>query len=289
MINIGVIGYGYWGPNLVRNFAELDGATMAAVADLDPKKLEIVKRRYPAAIVTRRFEDLLEDPSIHAIAVATPVNTHFDLGIAYREMGLFDDALSEFTVCLGSPARKLECLHMMALCSMELGRNRDAINHLEQALASGKTPTDQTTALRFDLGRVQRRAGDLSAASHAFSAVQQADPRFPGLAEELAALDAAGSGGGDTVELELDTERQDYESFDDILGDDASADANGDTGGGAPETFESFDDVITAADAEDPLPEPEPAVEPEAVIEPEPIADPGASRSGRRKKKISFV
>ena len=41
MINIGVIGYGYWGPNLVRNFADLEGATMAAVADLDPKKLDI--------------------------------------------------------------------------------------------------------------------------------------------------------------------------------------------------------------------------------------------------------
>ncbi len=87
MVNIGVIGYGYWGPNLVRNFAELDGATMAAVADLDPKKLEIVKRRYPAAKVTTNFQELLDDPSIHAIAVATPVNTHFKLGMAALKAG----------------------------------------------------------------------------------------------------------------------------------------------------------------------------------------------------------
>lgn len=87
MINIGVIGYGYWGPNLVRNFAELDGATMAAVADLDPKKLELVKRRYPAARVTTNFKELLDDPSIHAIAVATPVNTHFALGMAALQAG----------------------------------------------------------------------------------------------------------------------------------------------------------------------------------------------------------
>jgi predicted dehydrogenase len=86
-INIGVIGYGYWGPNLVRNFAELDGATMAAVSDLDPKKLEIVKRRFPAAKVTTRFQDLLEDPDIHAIAIATPVNTHFELGMAALKAG----------------------------------------------------------------------------------------------------------------------------------------------------------------------------------------------------------
>ena len=87
MVNIGVIGYGYWGPNLVRNFAELDGATMAAVADLDPKKLDIVRRRYPAARVTTKFQDLLDDPSIHAIAIATPVSTHFDLGMAALKAG----------------------------------------------------------------------------------------------------------------------------------------------------------------------------------------------------------
>ena len=87
MINIGVIGYGYWGPNLVRNFAEVEGVTMAAVADLDQKKLDVVKRRYPAARVTTRFQELLEDPSIDAIAVATPVSTHFDLGMAALKAG----------------------------------------------------------------------------------------------------------------------------------------------------------------------------------------------------------
>jgi len=87
MINIGVIGYGYWGPNLVRNFAELDGATVAAVADLDTKKLEVVKRRYPAAKVTTNFRELLDDPSIHAIAIATPVSTHYELGLAALTAG----------------------------------------------------------------------------------------------------------------------------------------------------------------------------------------------------------
>jgi len=87
MINIGVIGYGYWGPNLVRNFAEVNGATVAAVADLDPKKLEIVNKRFPAARTTTRFQDLLEDTSIDAIAVATPVHTHFELGMAALKAG----------------------------------------------------------------------------------------------------------------------------------------------------------------------------------------------------------
>ena len=87
MIRIGVIGYGYWGPNLVRNFAEAQDAEVAAVADLDPARLELVRKRYPAVRTTTRFQDLLEDPTIDAIAVATPVQTHFELGMAALKAG----------------------------------------------------------------------------------------------------------------------------------------------------------------------------------------------------------
>ena len=87
MINIGIIGYGYWGPNLVRNFAETAGAAVAGVADLDGKKLEIVQRRYPTVKTTADFQDLLGDPAIDAIAIATPVSTHFDLGMAALRAG----------------------------------------------------------------------------------------------------------------------------------------------------------------------------------------------------------
>jgi predicted dehydrogenase len=87
MIKIGVIGYGYWGPNLVRNFAETPGLTVACVADLDPKKLEIVQKRYPGIKTTTHFEEMINDPSIDAIAIATPVSTHFDLGMAALKAG----------------------------------------------------------------------------------------------------------------------------------------------------------------------------------------------------------
>lgn len=82
MIRIGIIGYGYWGPNLVRNFAELGHAEVAAVSDLDQKKLDLVAKRFPAVKVTTDYQELLRDPSIDAIAIATPVNTHFELGMA---------------------------------------------------------------------------------------------------------------------------------------------------------------------------------------------------------------
>ena len=87
MVNIGVIGYGYWGPNLVRNFAETAGATVAGVADTDPAKLAIVQKRYPAVKTTANFHELLADPTIDAIAVATPVSTHFEFGMAALKAG----------------------------------------------------------------------------------------------------------------------------------------------------------------------------------------------------------
>jgi predicted dehydrogenase len=87
VVNVGILGYGYWGPNLVRNFAETPGMAVGAVADLDSKKLELVQRRYPGVKTTTRFQDLLQDPSIDAIALATPVSTHFELGMAALRAG----------------------------------------------------------------------------------------------------------------------------------------------------------------------------------------------------------
>ncbi len=87
MIKIGIVGYGYWGPNLVRNFAETGGAEVAAVSDLDPAKLAVVQRRFPAVKTTTDFRELLSDPAIDAIAIATPVNTHFELALAALRAG----------------------------------------------------------------------------------------------------------------------------------------------------------------------------------------------------------
>jgi len=86
-INIGLVGYGYWGPNLVRNFAETCGASVVAVADLDRSKLASLARRYPAIKLTTDFAELLSDPNIDAIAVATPVHTHYELGLAALRAG----------------------------------------------------------------------------------------------------------------------------------------------------------------------------------------------------------
>lgn len=87
VLNIGVIGYGYWGPNLVRNFSELTDARVHTVADLNPKALETVARRYPATKVTNDAMAMIRDPDIDAVAIATPVATHFSLAMAALKAG----------------------------------------------------------------------------------------------------------------------------------------------------------------------------------------------------------
>lgn len=86
-LNIAVIGYGYWGPNLVRNFAELEGARMHSVADLDEAALAKVEKRYPTVQTTTDAMAVIQNPEIQAVAIATPVATHFDLAMAALKAG----------------------------------------------------------------------------------------------------------------------------------------------------------------------------------------------------------
>ncbi|MBN7795249.1 Gfo/Idh/MocA family protein [Parahaliea mediterranea] len=81
MLRIGIVGYGYWGPNLVRNFSTTQGAEVKIVADLDPARLARVKQLNPAIEVTADIQDLLANPDLDAVAIATPVSTHYELAL----------------------------------------------------------------------------------------------------------------------------------------------------------------------------------------------------------------
>jgi predicted dehydrogenase len=87
MIGIGVIGYGYWGPNLVRNFAECQDAAVRMVCDVKPAQLEKVQRRYPGVRVTTTPADVWNDPAVDAVVIATPVQFHFELALAALRAG----------------------------------------------------------------------------------------------------------------------------------------------------------------------------------------------------------
>jgi len=79
MIKVGIIGYGYWGPNLVRNFMNVEGCTVTHICDVDIKKLETAKKKYPSINTTNSIDQIFENSEIDAIVIATPVSTHYDL------------------------------------------------------------------------------------------------------------------------------------------------------------------------------------------------------------------
>jgi predicted dehydrogenase len=87
MINVGILGYGYWGPNLVRNFSEVTRMRVAAVCDHDEAKLALALGRHPSIRATTDERSVIDDPAIDAIAIATPVSTHFELALAALRAG----------------------------------------------------------------------------------------------------------------------------------------------------------------------------------------------------------
>jgi predicted dehydrogenase len=87
MIRFGVIGYGYWGPNVVRNLRGLEGCRVSAVCDQSPAALKRVQQAYPDLPLTTQASDLLKSSDIDAIAVVTPVCAHFELAKAALENG----------------------------------------------------------------------------------------------------------------------------------------------------------------------------------------------------------
>jgi predicted dehydrogenase len=108
-ISVGVVGMNYWGPNLARNLARLDGCRVAWVCDRDEEVLARHRAAHPAARFTARYEDLLEDPDLDAVVIATPVPTHAPLARQALETG--KDAFVEKPLALtGRDANELAAL-----------------------------------------------------------------------------------------------------------------------------------------------------------------------------------
>jgi predicted dehydrogenase len=99
-MKIGVVGFGYWGPNLVRNFQATPGVDGVVCFDSSEKRLQIAKQKFPTIETFSNYDDLLKRDDVKAVAVATPVSTHFPLGIKALEAGkhlLLEKPMAEST------------------------------------------------------------------------------------------------------------------------------------------------------------------------------------------------
>lgn len=77
MVNVAIIGAGYWGPNLIRNFHQIKGSNILYICDIDQKKLDFIQKQYPNISVTKNFNDVLNNPEVDAVVIALPVKLHY--------------------------------------------------------------------------------------------------------------------------------------------------------------------------------------------------------------------
>jgi predicted dehydrogenase len=87
VIGVGVIGYGYWGPNIARNVREQRDGDLVAISDLRPERLAGATARYPGVKTTTRVREVLTNPRVDAVVIATPVSTHYELALEALRAG----------------------------------------------------------------------------------------------------------------------------------------------------------------------------------------------------------
>ena len=118
MINIGVIGYGYWGPNIVRNFSSIEGAEVRSICDGNTQSLNRARKTYPHIPLTQDCSEVINATDIDAVAVITPVSTHYDLAKRALENGKHVFVEKPFTATIAQAEELIELAERKKLTIM---------------------------------------------------------------------------------------------------------------------------------------------------------------------------
>jgi tetratricopeptide (TPR) repeat protein len=113
-------------------------------------------------------------------------DTHYNLGIAYKEMILIDPAIEEFKIAMGDPERTLECCSMLSICEQARGDLGAAVEWLRQGILAPGFPPEDSIGLRYDLADIYLQLGHTGMASEEFKAVYEMDPDYRDVAARLA-------------------------------------------------------------------------------------------------------
>jgi tetratricopeptide (TPR) repeat protein len=119
---------------------------------------------------------------------AEDFETHYDLGIAYKEMGLLDDAIGEFKLCMKDPSREVQCHLMIGLCCLEKGQVTEAIGHFKKGLYVEGITERESLSLYFELGQAYERLNDPREALYYYEKVVKRDARFRNVEQRIEAL-----------------------------------------------------------------------------------------------------
>ena len=123
---------------------------------------------------------------------ADDAETHYDLGIAYREMGLIEDAIHEFEMSAPNSDKQADSLYMIGICHQELGRPQEAVTRFREALKNNNIKPNQKMAILFELGTAYQQLDNVEKALNYLQKVYNKNPKFKDVANRVKAL-----GGGD--------------------------------------------------------------------------------------------
>jgi predicted dehydrogenase len=160
MISVAMVGLGYWGPNLLRNLAELEGVTVSAVCDLDVKRADKLRQRVcPGARVMADIEEVAADTHIDAVVVATPIATHHKLASQFLAAGkhvLVEKPLAR-TAAECEQLSELAARHHRILMVGHVFEYNAAVRRIKQYLDQGELgKLFYVYSQRVNLGRIQR-------------------------------------------------------------------------------------------------------------------------------------
>jgi pilus assembly protein FimV len=149
---------------------------------------------------------------------AEDFETHYDLGIAYKEMGLLDDAINEFRIVMKDPAREVQCHLMIGLCFLEKGMQTDAIGQFKKGLYVEGITEREALSMYFELGQAYERLNDPREALYYYEKVMKRDPNFRDVQTRVGSV----RGGGQVQAAMPETRGDDVDAaFDTLLGKDA--------------------------------------------------------------------
>jgi tetratricopeptide (TPR) repeat protein len=142
--------------------------------------------------------------------------THYDLGLAYKEMGLWDEAVKAFEKVMGNPAREVQCRLMIGLCRRDAGNLSEAVHSFKAALHARQCTDREKLSLTYEIGVTYEALGDAREALYYYEGVLKKDPTFLDVGDRVAALRSGGSGrnraaagGEDSADLAIDSLLQD--------------------------------------------------------------------------------
>ena len=143
---------------------------------------------------------------------ASDYDTHYNLGIAYKEMGLLQDAVREFAAAITAAGRHIGALTMLGLCHLELGNTDQALEAFLKGINDAKVTPEEAMALRFEVGSAYESMGRFREACKFYEKVAAMDPQFRGVAERLKGAQAQSADQTEEASDELDALLQDSPS-----------------------------------------------------------------------------